>query len=1689
MSSRAKRKFDIDPNASDPEDEDYDESERVAPQRRRHRGSPGAKKKHSKRQRREYGGSEIDDDEEIVSDDSFTDRSESEEPEINPATGRSVRRATKKQVTYEESEDGIEDTPSEDDDDDDDDEDDEPLATASRRRAKPSIEEVEKPSLIVKLKMPDYGAARHLRTRTGSKSMARGKTPDVPGARRSSRLSHDVETPIVALSDSGRHVNIVRPGTRSPEPMNMRAIRGGKGPKVQHHSVIMEASQEVSIVHEEESEGTPGPLDTMLNPETQVEASKESSPMQEAQESKANDDGDDGEEDDEVMAGVIQESQPDGVAGDSEEEEEEEGPITRGGRNLRATRARSSKRKRGADESSDFEPVAEDEKEEEEGMSESDHGKNKRSTSESASGSGRRSTRHRGRTRQSHRSRRNSSSDEQSGLDPDEIADELQELEQNKRRRLSRRVPDNDLSYETAPKRRARNTGVDYRVVRPELNAVFDDDEAGPAAGRSRAKGGRSNYRSLFSNQGPFGGGIEGGYGAVGGDSDTSDEENQMMPKPMGGMIGMTPTTTTAPAFGFPQTHNADPQQAGGSGGGPANLGKIKDKKALADSDPLGVDPNVNFDGVGGLDDHINKLKEMVMLPLLYPEVFTRFKITPPRGVLFHGPPGTGKTLLARALASSVSSHGQKVTFYMRKGADALSKWVGEAERQLRLLFEEARKTQPSIIFFDEIDGLAPVRSSKQEQIHASIVATLLALMDGMDGRGQVIVIGATNRPDSVDPALRRPGRFDREFYFPLPNVAGRRAILDIHTKNWDPPLKPVMKDSLAELTKGYGGADLRALCTEAALNAVQGTFPQIYTSERKLLIDPTNIKVLAKDFMISVNKMIPSSQRTVTASAAPLAKDIEPLLRRPLVQITQRIDELLPRRKKLTALEEAEYDDREDEKGFEREATMRNFESSRIFRPRLLISGLQGMGQQYLGAALLNKIEGLHVQSFDLPTILEDPSRTPEAAITQLFTEVRRHKPSVIYIPAVDIWYQTLPSTAIKTFKLLLRSVGANEPIMLLGVLELLDERERPDKQMMVDLFGFSQNNEFKLQRPDQEGRTEYFNNVCNYIRMSPVDFPDPDNRKKRILPQLEPAPIVAPVVDPKELAAREKLQKKQDRMTLNKVKITIQPIMDQLKRSYRKFFKPILEESWYAYLLEEQDPEHFRTDLPPDQQQEQGVVRPWEFTKDGKGVDMLLHVDSGNKYYNLDLGNIEKRLSNGYYKRPKDFLFDIKTLAKDARTFGDAERTLKGNEMVSNVEVDIENFFTPAVLLECEAVHARELERERKAKEKRQKALAEGQDVVTEIARVPPEHSLGTTETSGPIILGEPVPGHSAVPPLTPLRPPLANARSNGTSGEGSTQHSHQNGSTVPSRHDNDTHMTDSQDLNAGTQNKFHFQTPNRIDAQGTQTQKSQALARTYILPNTHPNDYHNSASTTTSGQKTSHRSSDIKSNTQSTNGAVVGLPDFQEMIVAPQPGGSQLPDTQGSSNFFNRHSAPSPPLSQHTTDRVPKTEQNYVSSQPSISDPSQSFQQHNTMAAPATPAPPRHTSNLGAILNDEEPKPQLILDEDQLNELYQMLVFKTSGCTLEQLEQINASLMDAIWKNRTDYNRNVVLHKVQDAFNVIIEDIVAMQQILRWSQETPEPEETQYTSAQGHATSRPSGFSSAVDQEFRGLTQGMR
>jgi hypothetical protein len=706
------------------------------------------------------------------------------------------------------------------------------------------------------------------------------------------------------------------------------------------------------------------------------------------------------EEDEEIqMEQVVEESQ----------EDEDDAPVSKVSTRLRTRGARQAStpapaqeekrprrgltnNRKAAGEVSDFEPDAEGEDDADVAISSGDD--SVQAARPDSRASGRNATRRSGRnkTKAGSKSRR-ASSESESELDLDEVADEAADLEDDekrKRRENRRSKPSGGITYEA--KKSLRNRGkVDYRMKTlaevnnndllleeaAEYQLMGSQQAAAPKSRKPRAD--RDGYRSLFSTTGPFGGfsgpkPVLGGKDkhemAGGADSDSSDDERAA--QGFGGAAGMTPIKPMQPQSALT-----------GPGGGPPDLGRVKDKQSLADADPLGVDPNINFDSVGGLGGHIERLKEMCMLPLLYPEIYSRFHVTPPRGVLFHGPPGTGKTMLARALASSVGSHGKKVTFYVRKGADALSKWVGEAEKQLRLLFEEARKNQPSIIFFDEIDGLAPVRSSKQDQIHASIVSTLLALMDGMDGRGQVIVIGATNRPDSVDPALRRPGRFDREFYFPLPNQEARRAILDIHTKGWDPPLASEFKDKLAEQTKGYGGADLRALCTEAALNAVQGTYPQIYASEKKLIIDPAQIKVLAKDFMLSVDKIVPSSERSATSGAVPLKKDIEPLLRKPLSEITAAIDKAIPRKRKATALEEAMYDDRDDEHGFERENMQRHFESSRIFRPRLLIKGQQGMGQSYLGGAVLSKLEGLHVQNMGLSTLMSDTTRVCVSLLT----------------------------------------------------------------------------------------------------------------------------------------------------------------------------------------------------------------------------------------------------------------------------------------------------------------------------------------------------------------------------------------------------------------------------------------------------------------------------------------------------------------------------------------------------------------------------------------------------------------------------------------------------------------------------------------------------------------------------------
>lgn len=953
---------DFDPNKSDSDDENFDPSVAGPPRKSSKKSGRSRSGKPSRRRGNRYRGSDIDDDDDELSDsqedDFLDDDDEDEEDEDAPvnAAGRRARKAAVKHQSYRESSEEAAET-GDDTDKPDDAKDD---VDADVDAEAEDVKEVEKE--------PEEEPARPTRSRVVKLRVQKGQLPTV--TRRTTRAHTEEAEEFLELSNSGKHAVPSRNSrSRSPETFarNTRASRAMKTPK-NAPETIPEATQESGS---REINDADQPDELSQDPEEIQKKEDKDEEMQDV-----------------VQTDVVEEDAPGEdapVQTVEEDDDEDDVPITRRTRGARANASeqpeeaesdagpRKSRRltrkssKKSHEPSSDFEP-GDDSEDAAASGSEKAHDDD---DVDSPAPRGRRARPARG-SRQG-----GDSGDEEPEFDLDELNEEARELRQDSRSRRRPRKESPIVYQENTRRSRAR---VNYYM--PPLTSVNieeEEAEAAPAPARARrGRGGASQgwERNLNTTFGPFGGGGGGGSllngpwgtGAAGGvDSDSSDDE-MMHRSSVAGNVGMTPTSA-GPAGGL--LPGAPGLNIDGVGATP-NVGKIKDRKALADADPLGVDMNVDFSKVGGLQGHIDQLKEMVQLPLLYPELFTRFHVTPPRGVLFHGPPGTGKTLLARALANSVGSGGRKISFYMRKGADALSKWVGEAEKQLRLLFEEARRTQPSIIFFDEIDGLAPVRSSKQEQIHASIVSTLLALMDGMDGRGQVIVIGATNRPDNIDPALRRPGRFDREFYFPLPDIEGRKSILNIHTADWG--LSEQFKDSLAENTKGYGGADLRALCTEAALNSIQRTYPQIYNSKEKLVVNPEKISVHATDFMLSIKKLIPSSERSATSGARPLPKSIDPLLRKQLAEAKRALDGLLPRKKKMTALEEAMYEQFEDDDhGFGREAMHQEFERSRVFRPRFIIHGQHGMGQTYLSSAILHYFEGVHVQNFDLPSILGD--------------------------------------------------------------------------------------------------------------------------------------------------------------------------------------------------------------------------------------------------------------------------------------------------------------------------------------------------------------------------------------------------------------------------------------------------------------------------------------------------------------------------------------------------------------------------------------------------------------------------------------------------------------------------------------------------------------------------------------------
>jgi transitional endoplasmic reticulum ATPase len=269
--------------------------------------------------------------------------------------------------------------------------------------------------------------------------------------------------------------------------------------------------------------------------------------------------------------------------------------------------------------------------------------------------------------------------------------------------------------------------------------------------------------------------------------------------------------------------------------------------------------PRTTYEDVGGLHEEIQRVREMVELPLRHPELFQRLGIEPPKGVLLHGPPGCGKTLLARAVANE-----SEANFFSINGPEIMSKFYGESEARLREIFQQAQQNAPSIIFIDELDAIAPKREEVTGEVERRVVAQLLALMDGLSGRGNVIVIGATNRPGALDPALRRPGRFDREIEIGVPDKPGRYEIIQIHTRGM-PLAEGVDLKKLSDITHGYTGADLSALGRETAMKSLRRYLPQINLEEER--IPPSvleKMEVTMEDFINAYKEITPTAMREV---------------------------------------------------------------------------------------------------------------------------------------------------------------------------------------------------------------------------------------------------------------------------------------------------------------------------------------------------------------------------------------------------------------------------------------------------------------------------------------------------------------------------------------------------------------------------------------------------------------------------------------------------------------------------------------------------------------------------------------------------------------------------------------------------------------------------------------------------------
>jgi len=382
--------------------------------------------------------------------------------------------------------------------------------------------------------------------------------------------------------------------------------------------------------------------------------------------------------------------------------------------------------------------------------------------------------------------------------------------------------------------------------------------------------------------------------------------------------------------------------------------------------------PRTTYEDIGGLHEEIQRIREMVELPLRHPEIFQRLGIEPPKGVLLHGPPGCGKTLLARAVANE-----SEANFFSINGPEIMSKFYGESEARLREIFQQAQQNAPSIIFIDELDAIAPKREEVTGEVERRVVAQLLALMDGLSGRGNVIVIGATNRPSALDPALRRPGRFDREVEIGVPDKQGRHEILQIHTRGM-PLAQDVDLKKLSDMTHGYTGADLASLARETAMKALRRYLPEINLEEER--IPPSvleKMEVRMEDFINAYKEITPTAMREVYIEV-------------PTIHWTD-----------IGGLEEVKQDLREAV-----EWPIKNpevFKRMGIRAPKgILLYGPPGCGKTLLARAVATESEANFI-TIKGPEVFSKWVGESEKAIREVFRKARMAAPAVIFFDEFD--------------------------------------------------------------------------------------------------------------------------------------------------------------------------------------------------------------------------------------------------------------------------------------------------------------------------------------------------------------------------------------------------------------------------------------------------------------------------------------------------------------------------------------------------------------------------------------------------------------------------------------------------------------------------------------------------------------